>query len=409
MRGNVYPYPKNSITEVTLEAIKSGSLEEGSEIDFKESLYRLEVNEDKKSFIRDITAMLNAKGGLILIGVTDEGELKGLQEFDIDSYKVSALQIINSNIEPQIIGVDFVTLRYLEKLFFGILIPEGQTKPYCVKFAGGISREFPIRQNASNHPMAITEIRRLFLLNPISDASSNEWNLWRQQQVEAILNKKWLKPITSEQCLLVILHPHETQVDQELIPASDIVRLANKNNDVWAPYYDYRTITPVPGGIITVARKDGDFGEGNPCFSFFSIKENGSVQIYSGLVPITKDGTHIVHSSIEGQIFDALRRAVSFYKSAGFGSIRVKASAYLLKMKGYKFKTGNDFDFFPGGRMSAVGIQDDVFEVSTTFLLDDFDRSQVKPMMDKLWHVGGYDQSHNYDENGKFIGKEDFR
>lgn len=404
-----YPYPKTAINESLLRMIEEGSIEESTEIDFKESLYRFNVNEDKKSFVRDVTGMLNAKGGLILLGVTDDGELTGLEEFDVDSFKVTALQIINSNIEPQIIGVEFISLRSQGKLFFGILIPEGHSKPYCVRFTGGITREFPIRQNASSHPMAMTEIRRLFISSPGQEVFANEWNDWRRQQVENILNLKWLKPISDAQCLLVLVHPIESKIDKELIPASSVVQLANKNHDVWPPYHDGRTITPVPGGIITVARKDGDFGEGNPCFSFFAINENGSIQIYSALTPVTKDGSKVIHSSIENQIFDALRRSVSFYNSAGLGHIEVKAVAYLLKMKGFKFKSGNDFDFFPGGRMTAVGIQDDVFEVSVQFLVNDFGRSTVKPMMDKLWHLGGYDRSYNYDEDGNFIGKNEFR
>ena len=113
---------------------------EGYTLEFKESV--------SSSMGKDICAFANSSGGKIIIGIADDGKIKG---YEISNRDKSRIQDIAKNMEPSI----WVKIEQIEDLGV-VLVPEGKNKPY---FVGG---HCYIRQGASSVLLKRDEIREFF-------------------------------------------------------------------------------------------------------------------------------------------------------------------------------------------------------------------------------------------------------
>jgi len=121
------------------EIIQTG---EGLNTEFKEGI--------SSKIDKEIVAFANEKGGRILVGVSDSGEIKG---YDYNNDNKSKLtDILRNNIEPALanIGLDY------ENEILVIKIPEGKDKPYSAK------GKFYIRIGANSQRLNRDEVRTFF-------------------------------------------------------------------------------------------------------------------------------------------------------------------------------------------------------------------------------------------------------
>jgi ATP-dependent DNA helicase RecG len=99
-----------------IEDLKSViELGEGQFIEFKEAL--------DKNFAKEIVAFANASGGIIYLGITDEGTIKGIE---LSNRLKSQIQDIAYNCDPSII----ITHTEINNVL-AIEIKEGVNKPYA--------------------------------------------------------------------------------------------------------------------------------------------------------------------------------------------------------------------------------------------------------------------------------------
>ena len=113
---------------------------EGYHIEFKQAL--------DKSLIDAVCAFANSSGGHILIGVTDDGAVKGT---DTSNRIRSKIQNILHQLQPQL----NISLE-INKNLMVIHVPEGKEKPY------GCSRGFFMRVGANSQKMTRNEIIQFF-------------------------------------------------------------------------------------------------------------------------------------------------------------------------------------------------------------------------------------------------------
>ncbi|MBN2835124.1 MAG: putative DNA binding domain-containing protein [Candidatus Delongbacteria bacterium] len=128
-----------------MNTFKSHSLDmilqfgEGQYVEFKESL--------DKSFAKEIVAFANASGGVIYLGITDKGEIKGIS----NTNKLrSAIQDIARNCDPSI----SISLHDIDNVI-AVEIEEGKNKPYSS------SSGFFMRMGANSQKMTRNEILQL--------------------------------------------------------------------------------------------------------------------------------------------------------------------------------------------------------------------------------------------------------
>ena len=113
---------------------------EGYHIEFKQAL--------DKSLIDEVCAFANSSGGHILMGVSDDGSVKGI---DTDNHTRSKIQDILNKLEPKL-----NTKIEIQKNLIIVHIPEGQEKPY------GCPRGFFMRIGANSQKMTRNEIMNFY-------------------------------------------------------------------------------------------------------------------------------------------------------------------------------------------------------------------------------------------------------
>ena len=87
------------------------------------------INDDLE---KEVVAFLNSHYGVIYIGVNNDGEIVGVNNYDDIILKI--VDRLKNNIEPSIIGLFEVNvLIYNEKHYIKIEVASGIEKPYYVK------------------------------------------------------------------------------------------------------------------------------------------------------------------------------------------------------------------------------------------------------------------------------------
>ncbi|MBR8829548.1 MAG: putative DNA binding domain-containing protein [Gomphosphaeria aponina SAG 52.96 = DSM 107014] len=104
-----------------LDLIKSG---ENSRVEFKSGEFRNE------SLAKEIVAFANMKGGTILVGIEDNGEISGVKNVHLLMEKI--ISICRNNIQPSLIP-ELISISYEDKFILMIEIEKGICKPYKVK------------------------------------------------------------------------------------------------------------------------------------------------------------------------------------------------------------------------------------------------------------------------------------
>ncbi|PIN76891.1 transcriptional regulator [Candidatus Woesearchaeota archaeon CG10_big_fil_rev_8_21_14_0_10_36_11] len=111
--------------------------------------YNLEFKETDSNLAKEICALANANGGKVLLGVTDEGKIKGV---NITNKFKSQITDLARNFDPKF----QVTLEEIDKILV-VNVPEGKNKPYS---ANG---KFHLRIGPNSQQLSRDEIREFFL------------------------------------------------------------------------------------------------------------------------------------------------------------------------------------------------------------------------------------------------------
>jgi predicted HTH transcriptional regulator len=130
-----------------IELINQG---EDSRAQFKENF----TNSDQLA--AEMVAFSNAQGGCIIIGVSDDGDIKGLSKKDIQRLNQLISNTATENIKPLITPLTgIVTIE--DKLILVIEVKKGINKPYCTN-----KNVFFTKVGADKRKISCEELLRLF-------------------------------------------------------------------------------------------------------------------------------------------------------------------------------------------------------------------------------------------------------
>lgn len=127
------------------ELLKQG---ENAAIEFKEIVARPE------SLAKEIVAFANTQGGTLLLGVSDEGKIVGINDYN--NYEEYLANIARNNVIPAI-DIKFENIIVENKTIIAVSIPKGKDKPYQT-----LSNQFLIRIGSTNRVATQAELMRLF-------------------------------------------------------------------------------------------------------------------------------------------------------------------------------------------------------------------------------------------------------
>jgi predicted HTH transcriptional regulator len=100
--------PLSSVTEAHLISLVSTGTGEALDLEFKAAPYG-GSDDDKREFLKDITALANTSGGHVVIGIEDRGgtaaAVKAIMSPDADAEKLRLESLLLASVEPRLVGV----------------------------------------------------------------------------------------------------------------------------------------------------------------------------------------------------------------------------------------------------------------------------------------------------------------
>lgn len=128
------------------------SIGENQRLEYKQE-YKPKGNKDE--FLETIVAFANAEGGILLIGVDDQGGIRGCG----DLYEGQIHQIATGKIEPYL-EFEAKRVEYDGRPVIIVEVPEGETKPYYLVTN---NKSVPYtRRNSSDFALKYHEIVKLY-------------------------------------------------------------------------------------------------------------------------------------------------------------------------------------------------------------------------------------------------------
>jgi len=134
----------------TLELIERISNGEDSYTQFKEQAIKA------KDLAKEFVAFSNAEGGIVIFGVADDGDIKGLSSDEIEEVGQLVGNTANENVKPPIHPL-IKNMTIDDKKVMVIFVKNGTSKPY--KTSSGV---FYTKSGADKKIISDEELRRLF-------------------------------------------------------------------------------------------------------------------------------------------------------------------------------------------------------------------------------------------------------
>lgn len=161
-----------------------------------------EVLNDKLE--KEVVSFLNAKGGNLYIGISDNGKIVGVND-NIDDIQLKIKDRIKNNILPATMGLfDIEVKEYDDKKYLHIIIASGNEKPYYLKKKGMTSEGCFIRVGSSCESMSQKQIEELFakrtrnslknIISPTQDLTFSQLKIYYEEKKYKI-NNNFLKQL----------------------------------------------------------------------------------------------------------------------------------------------------------------------------------------------------------------------
>lgn len=160
-----------NVTPGDILALKTDDVAESLRLEYKEQLPS--AQDDKKDFLKDVTAFANTTEGVILFGIKEkrEGnkktglieEIVGVGQAALDDEKRRLEQMIRDNTDPQLTGclVTDIALPSGE-LVIAVGVRRSLMAPHALSKTGG-GGTYWRRAGTSNYPVNTRELRQMFL------------------------------------------------------------------------------------------------------------------------------------------------------------------------------------------------------------------------------------------------------
>lgn len=395
--------PLNLNTAADIQRLVDEQVHEQLTLEYKGEIPHPKNDEEIRKFAKDIAAMANSAGGIILYGVHElkkgeRGRLQGppdpakpLGIRSADKAECERLQqLANSNISPNVPGLTFHPIEISDDVYvIACHVPRSWIKPHMILNSHD---PFWIRLPLGNHQIDMPEVRRLVLA---SDRVHDDMRSFRARRVAAILSGD--TPIDRPQDrprLLAHLLPLSAFDDQSTeIPAQKIERLAAEwplalganSNGAYRTFNEFGVLMHLDNYYGLVFR--------NGCI------ESVTVAIARGFEDPQDSFKHIRLGKVEIDTIDFVHYALRYYKAANIQP-PYYLSCELLGVSGYT-------DFVPNSYIENKAIRRNTVSLPQTELSETLDdknaiASVLRPIFDIMWQAIGVPRCFGYDDNGTY-------
>ena len=359
-------------------------MSESKTLDFKRELH-LDSSEQKKEFLKDLSAFANASGGFIIYGMDeDEGrasELVGLVVEDIDKQILRMDSIAQSGIDPRI-SVEFKPIN-LESDRFAIIasIPKSWTSPHAVDH--GKHWRFYSRNSAGNYPLDVDEVRNIIIA---SETLRERIRNFKAERLGNVIADETPIPLDAGAKVVLTTIPLTAFDNFNQIPFRKIDNgeIREKIGHRWRynvdGYLGYRT---------------GD----QP--SYTQVFRNGIIEYLDSWLSKPEDAREVNANTLEKTLMEVVDTSFLIYETCGIKP-PIIVFLSLVGFKGYHLHVNIR-------RPTHYPIDRDVLNIPEIEIRDFSEgiHTILRPMFDMVWNAFGYPESLHYDQNGnrRYLGQ----
>ena len=375
---------------------------EDTTLEFKQKLYGVS-DDDKKEFIKDVSAMANSIGGHIVIGIVeDEGcasTFDPISNVDLDAEILRLQSLCENCIEPNLVGLDMHHVDVPGGRILVVKVPRSLTAPHRANSKK--SKLFYQRNSRSVSPMDVNQLRQAFV--------QTETALERAQKLSGQWAHEVRRKLTEQRrdaVELAIRRKSSAEEQDDLhengpndgVMLLHFISIGNLNNNT-SLSIDALEVAPQHfRPFLTDGNKDRAFNlDGLKYFAtgvdadlYTQLHRNGSVEMVFEKLLWQEDGKReLLGNRIVEAIKDSLSRIFK-----GFQKLDAQPPFFVklqfLQVKNSTLDTGSPHNFWRQGR--GVVTQSDL--ILNGVLLSDYPNEEkmeklYRNLVDPLWNAYG--------------------
>jgi Putative DNA-binding domain len=150
----------DELTEVDLQSLIALGVREGTTIEFKREMYQRRNPQHVQEALRDVAAMANAEGGVLIIGIEEDGQggARGLVPVpDAETEGNRLIHLCLSYISERIPGLRAARIPVQGGNVIVVRIPRSYRRPHMITYDG--ATDFWVRHDRQKSRMSIAEVR----------------------------------------------------------------------------------------------------------------------------------------------------------------------------------------------------------------------------------------------------------
>ncbi|MCF4166661.1 ATP-binding protein [Zavarzinia compransoris] len=381
----------DEVSVADLQALVEARIPEGRRLEFKRDHYG-RTDDAKREFAADVSAMANALGGHLLIGIEEENgiasKIVGVDSENPDALVRGITESIRASIEPPILGV---RVRWMEiEATRGVLVIQVErswSAPHRVAVAR--DNRFFLRDENGKHPMSVNELRRAFLF---ASEVEDRIRRFRSERLELLIaNEGPLAVNDASPRLILHIVPQAAfteDIQLRFDPHGTGIRPLGASG--WNSMYSL-------DGLVTYSGPEEQF---ESVRAFSTLFRNGAVEAVGQVYAGERDGRRQLSlSGIEQEIAPALQHILSelqrlsvpppYYLMLSLVGVRGHCAPTDEWRGGLSYPHRSDKMLLP-----ELMIDEALTKVAPTAIL--------RPLFDLMWNGFGQYGSPNYDRDGNY-------
>lgn len=383
----------DNLDENDLNELVTTDTSEGLRTEYKRDLYG-SSDSDKREALKDVSALANAFGGHLVIGIEEENGLpvsiRGISNVNPDEVILRLEQIVRTGIEPRIQGIRMRPVPLASGAYcFVLRVPRSWNPPHRVSAQN--SNRFWIRNTGGTHEASIEELRTLFTLGV--DAFDRVHH-FRDERLGEILSGRGARPLQPDGRLIV-----------HCVPLAAVT--SRWEVDLHKVFQIHQAFTPigVTTGMTPRFNFEGFINErgGEHNFGYTQVFRNGALEATNARIVQERDGLRYIHArTFERKIFDVLPAYINGLRDLGIPP----PILILLTLEGvqdvtYEVREDMFDEFEPPIDRPILFLPDSIINEYGANL--DYLRA-TKPAFDALWNTAGRVAAQTFSDDGTWTG-----
>ena len=376
-----------ALTEDDFERLIGAGTAEGTTLEFKRDIYG-RSDDDKKEFLKDVSAMANSAGGTLLIGI---GETDGIatsiqpMAISVDPEILRLEQLLQDGIAPRIFGVTIRAVPVRGGHVIAIRVPRSWNPPHRAEFKN--SKRFYIRSSKNVTEATVEDLRVRFTL---SSSAFDRVRAFRRERLDLIAKGHAPVPLAVIGGRLLV---HVVPVSASEGYANVDIRIEENLRNLLAPVWSSGRFSSQFNldGFMTVRGEIDHYG-------YTQLFRNGIIEsVKSNIITKYKNTSIINGQNICNQCSHSITNYINMQEKLQIPPPFV-VMITLLGIRNTRLMTSERrfLDESPSEiRNEPLALPEVIIENFGS----DFDyRRAMIPAFDALWNAGGYPQCDLMDD-----------